>query len=315
MIIKVDSREHSLLFQINKLKNIMPVFNNVTVISETLPLGDIIICDGKIEKLIIERKTAADLISSIKDGRYEEQSYRLNGLEHHNHNIIYLIEGEMSRFNQFKSDNNAFIISDKLKFYSAMFSLNYFKGFSVFRSASLEETALIICNMAYKLEKETSVKKSFYQDKIPLYEVQQIKGMQGIQGMQEIQEMQGMQGMKQIYQSEEIEIHEIQSKTQNPEIHQNTSKEYVNVVKKVKKENITPENIGSIMLCQIPGVSSVTALAIMEKYKTLSNLMKELQTNKDCLKEVASTNAKGQKRKINKSSISNIIKFLNNLEG
>jgi len=293
MIIKVDSREHSLLLQINKLKSIMPVFKNVTVISETLPLGDIIICDGKIEKLIIERKTAADLISSIKDGRYEEQSYRLNGLEHHNHNIIYLIEGEMTRFNQFKSDNNAFIISDKLTFYSAMFSLNYFKGFSVFRSASLEETALIICNMAYKLEKETSVKKSFYQDKIAVDEIYQI---QEINGIQEI---------------EEIEMHEIQKQ----EKHQNVNKEYVNVVKKVKKDNITPENIGSIMLCQIPGVSSVTALAIMEKYKTLSNLMKDLQINKDCLKEIASTNAKGQKRKINKTSILNIIKFLNNLEG
>ena len=38
-----------------------------------------------------------------------------------------------------------------------MFSLNYYKGFSVFRSFSLEETATLICNMAYKLEKENSI--------------------------------------------------------------------------------------------------------------------------------------------------------------
>ena len=80
--------------------------------------------------------------------------------------------------------------------------------------------------------------------------------------------------------------------------------------KKVKKENITCENIGAIMLCQIPGVSSATALTIMEKYKTIQNLIKELETNPNTLKDISSTNAKGQTRKINKSSIANIIQFL-----
>jgi hypothetical protein len=91
---------------------------------------------------------------------------------------------------------------------------------------------------------------------------------------------------------------------------QEQEKDYVSVVKKVKKENITPENIGEIMLCQIPGISSVTALTIMEKYQTLPNLIKELEINPDCMKDVCSTNAKGQTRKINKTSIANIVKFL-----
>jgi hypothetical protein len=84
----------------------------------------------------------------------------------------------------------------------------------------------------------------------------------------------------------------------------------VNVVKKIKKENITPDNIGEIMLCQIPGISSVTSLAIMEKYMSLPNLIKEIETNNDCLKNISYTNSKGQTRKINKTSISNIVKFL-----
>ena len=88
MIVKIDTREQSLLQQINKLVETIPIFNKIIVQTETLPIGDIIICDGETEKLIIERKTLADLQSSIKDGRYEEQSYRLNGLNHHNHNII-----------------------------------------------------------------------------------------------------------------------------------------------------------------------------------------------------------------------------------
>ena len=91
---------------------------------------------------------------------------------------------------------------------------------------------------------------------------------------------------------------------------EDSEKDYVSVIKKVKKENITPDNIGEIMLCQIPGISSVTALAIMEKYKNLPNLIKEIETNNDCLKDITSTNTKGQLRKINKTSIANIVKFL-----
>jgi hypothetical protein len=85
-----------------------------------------------------------------------------------------------------------------------------------------------------------------------------------------------------------------------------SEKDYVNVIKKVKKENITPDNIGEIMLCQIPGISSTTALVIMEKYKNLPNLIKEIENNNDCLKDLISSNG----RKINKTSLSNIVKFL-----
>lgn len=277
MIVKVDTREQSLLQQMNKLIATIPIFNKIIVQSETLPIGDIIICDGDTEKLIIERKSIADLQSSIKDGRYEEQSYRLNGLNHHNHNIIYLIEGNLNNpynGNRFKSENTG--VTEKLTLFSAMFSLNYYKGFSIFRSFSLEETATIICNMAYKLEKENTTKKAFYQIKLDQISSDQISS-------------------DQIHSEEQIEPQE---------------SNYVNVIKKVKKENITCENIGAIMLCQIPGVSSATALTIMEKFKTIQHLIKSLETNPECLKDISSTNAKGQTRKINKSSIANIIQFL-----
>ena len=145
MIIKIDTREQELFTKCQHAINSITKFNAIQLISETLPLGDIIINDGTNDCIIIERKTLSDLAASIKDGRYEEQSYRLNGLQHHNHNIIYLIEGDMNRFNAFKDR------IDKQTLYSAMFSINYFKGFSVMRSNSLEETANIACNMVYKL--------------------------------------------------------------------------------------------------------------------------------------------------------------------
>ena len=212
-------------------------------------------------------------MSSIKDGRYEEQSYRLNGNNHHNHNIVYLIEGDVNKVNRFKPDNQM----EKLTLYSAMFSLNYYKGFSVFRSFSLDETANIICNMAYKMGKDLN-KKPYYLNKlqveVPINESGDIA---------------------QVTTSDDSEL---------------TEKDYVGVVKKVKKDNITPDNIGEIMLCQIPGISSVTALAIMEKYQNIPNLIKELELNNDSMKDLSYTNVKGQVRKINKTSIANIVKFL-----
>lgn len=284
MIIKVDVREQDLLNQINHMVANIPIFKNCIIKSETLPIGDVIIANETEDILIIERKSVNDLLASIKDGRYEEQSYRLNGLEHHNHNIIYLIEGDVNRINRFKSENKV----EKLTLYSAMFSLNYYKGFSVFRSFSLEESASIICNMSYKLDKETNGKKAYYQNKIT--------NAVTITNVDIEQTQTGGNDVK----AEEQPKEEIEQ----------SEKDYVNVIKKVKKENITPDNIGEIMLCQIPGISSVTALAIMEKYNNLPNLIKEIEANNECLKDISYTNGKGQTRKINKTSISNIVKFL-----
>lgn len=278
MLVKVDIRENDLLQKMNHLISTVNVFKNITIKSEVLSIGDIIICDDNegtlLEKLIIERKSISDLLSSIKDGRYEEQSYRLNGSNHHNHNIIYLIEGDVNKNNYFKFRND----NEKLMAYSAMFSLNYYKGFSLFRSFSLDETAMIICNMAYKLEKElSSSKKAFYKNNINI---------------------QSNADTTIVVENQELNETEC------------SEKDYVSVIKKVKKENVTPDNIGEIMLCQIPGISSVTSLAIMEKYKNLPNLIKELEANCDCLKDISCTNSKGQTRKINKTSLANIVKFL-----
>jgi ERCC4-type nuclease len=281
MIIKVDNREHEILTQIKQLVLFIPIFKQIKIVTENLPLGDFIIADETEDKLIIERKTVSDLLASIKDGRYDEQSYRLNGLNHHNHNIIYLIEGDVSRVNRYKPNNTV----ERLTLYSAMFSLNYYKGFSLFRSFSLEESALIICNMAYKLDKESSGKKAFYKNNLK----------PSIETNLETKPLENNSEPLDVDESEKVEQSE---------------KDYVNVVKKVKKENITPDNIGEIMLCQIPGISSVTALAIMEQYKNIPNLIKELETNNDCLKDITSTNSKGQTRKINKTSVANIVKFL-----
>jgi len=151
--IQIDVRERDLIPRVESilaLKNI----NNLTFTKCNLHLGDIVLCndstpDNK-ELVIIERKTVADLMSSIKDGRYDEQSYRLSGYNTcHNHNIIYLIEGA----SKLKSD------LDRTIYQSALFSISYYKGFSVMHSTSLDDTAYIVCNMANKLSRELTKKK------------------------------------------------------------------------------------------------------------------------------------------------------------
>ena len=145
--------------------------------------------------IIFERKTVRDLLASIKDGRYSEQSYRLtHSSDLHNHNIIYIIEGNLSTglFDLEKSITiNAFI------------SLLIFKGFSVINTQSADETSNFIISVMKKLEKE------YTKNKLPYY-----------------------------YCSNDNKI--------NP-----TELNYVDVVKKTKKDNITKNNIGNIMLCQI----------------------------------------------------------------
>ena len=86
MKIKVDNREHTLIKLLKALKTDYKY--NFEIIVEKLDLGDIIICRDEEELLIIERKNLNDLASSLRDGRYSEQSYRLNGLPIHNHNIV-----------------------------------------------------------------------------------------------------------------------------------------------------------------------------------------------------------------------------------
>jgi ERCC4-type nuclease len=292
MIIKIDIRETELIVQLQRLIALNDAFKNIVLEKINLPIGDVIIFDPikNEDRLIIERKTTNDLLASIKDGRYEEQSYRLNGTSTHNHNIIYLIEGDINRVNRFK-DN----IKDKSTIYSAIFSLNYYKGYSVIRTFNLEETSVFICNSVNKLIKEkTTNRVSFYKNGIFNLSEPIVK-----EPITKEEKNEEELNQKQI---EEEHIHEV--------LEQDTDKNYVGVIKKIKKENITPNNIDEIMLCQIPGISSVTALAIINKFKSISNLIKEIEKNNESLKDVTYTNSKSQIKKINKTCILNIEKFL-----
>ena len=89
----------------------------------------------------------------------------------------------------------------------------------------------------------------------------------------------------------------------------NNIKDYCEVVNKVKKKNIRPENIGEIILSQIPGISSKTSLTIMEKFGSLYNLLNQLKKDSKCLNGITIKTTKGD-RKISNTTIRNISQYL-----
>ena len=248
MLLKVDARETEIIVCLKESILKDPHFANIELRVEALPIGDFILCDAENELVIIERKTLRDLAASIKDGRYEEQSFRLNGHVIPNHNIFYLIEGKMAKFKMFAKDKQ-----EASMLYSAMFSIAYTKGFSLLRTETTEETATILCQMAYKLAKCISQKKLPYCN--------------------------------------------------------DTQANYCDVVKKVRKANINNDNIGAIMLSQIPGISSVSATAVMQKFKTISTLVQSLKEDSMCLEGIQYTASNGTNKNINKTVKQSIIQY------
>ena len=305
MKLVIDCREKELIKQINQQVLFTPNFKKIEVEIESLPIGDIIIKnDDGSDCLIIERKTIPDLLSSIKDGRYEEQSYRLNGIEHHNHNILYLIEGDTNNKKFFQK-------IDKLTFYSTIISLNYYKGFSVIKTQNLTESAIFICNTLIKIQKNNEKnKKAFYLDKNINKEVENKK--------------QGGSLLK-IRKEDILEITTLsEEETEMQTEMQTEEKDYVHVVKKIKKENVTTNNIDEIMLSQVPGISSTIAIAIVSKYKSIKNIIVQYnnfiegqQTSitketviKELFNDIFYINSKGDRRKISKTSTNNLYQYL-----
>ncbi len=299
MRVVVDERETELYSKLDIAMCAQSRAGCVDLVKEVLPIGDVLIQtnEGK-DVLIIERKTFADLLSSIKDGRYEEQSYRLlNSSGFPPHSVFYLLEG---MFSQTRSPIETKII------YSAMTSLQFFKGFSVHRASTMNESADWILHMAEKIGRE------FAKGKIPYYLSNAYLGNR--------RTINNSEEAKQPPQNILFPFSNMSPSTEPvpvPEPCMNASvavaelsgADYCTVVKKVKKDNVTPENIGEIILCQIPGISSVTAIAIMKQFKTFPNLIEELQKNAQCIENMT-IETNGKTRKINKTSLENIRKYL-----
>jgi len=246
MKVIIDERETSLYDLCINHENYAK--DNFTLEKRMLQLGDILFTndDESITYLCIERKSLQDLLSSIKDGRYTEQSYRLSNCFPNPHNVVYLLEGMLST------------VKDKKTVISCIASLNYFKGFSVHRTVSIAETALYILCMADKIAREFK------------------KGAAAVT---------------------------------NASITAAVSADYCNVVKVSKKANITKENIGQMILMQIPGISSTIANEIMQPFKSFIEFLDHIRANTDYLEKLTITD---KKRKLGSNVVKGIQEFILN---
>ena len=246
MKVIIDERETSLYELCLNHENL----NKELIVLEkrVLQLGDILLTsdDETTTFLCIERKSLQDLLASIKDGRYSEQSYRLSNCFPNPHNVVYLLEGMLST------------VKDKKTVISCIASLNYFKGFSVHRTVSLAETALYILCMADKMAREIKKGTKPYADKPTINETQVEKPLE--------------------------------------------STDYCDVVKVSKKANITKENIGQMILMQIPGISSTTAVEIMKPFSSFLEFVDRIRSEPEYLSQI-----KVNGRKIG----SNVLKGIN----
>jgi len=266
----MDNREHDLIEKCGLILTNQP--NLARIETAVLPIGDILMKtdEGK-DVLLVERKTLADLLASIKDGRYEEQSHRLkhaSGFD--SHNVIYLIEG---MFSTLRSP------LEKKLILSAITSLMYFKGFSVYRTSSLQETAEFLIHISDKID------RNFMKGVLPWY----------------------LGSAASTAVSETTNETTLVDNSSVPVI-----ESYSGFVKKVKKENITPENMGEILLCQIPGISSQYAQVILKHFGGFSLLLQKVKEGSADFENIT-YETKGKSRRIPKTCQEEIVKYFDKI--
>jgi ERCC4-type nuclease len=249
-MIWVDYREKDLIAHLDTALGDEKVFRVCN-----LPIGDVVIGRDSSNEVptaedihcILERKTVSDMAASIRDGRYEEQSFRLNDSAVPNHNIVYVIEGdhcrELSLTNRYCKNK---ITPDVM--YAAFTSVLFFKGFSLYNSRNTQDTTMFIVNSHRKLLKELygpltrgKPRRTLYYDPSEPMIAMDASGMSHRGG---------------------------------------------GALRK-KSSYTTSGGIHMAMLCQVPGVSETIATALLTEYETVPRLVKTLTDDPcalDCFK-------------------------------
>jgi ERCC4-type nuclease len=307
MRVIIDNREH-LLYE--KCETILTNDRGYARIEkQVLPIGDILIKtdEGK-DVMIIERKTLADLLASIKDGRYEEQSHRLkyaSGFP--SHNILYIIEGMFSTLRT---------IMEKKLIISTMASLNYFKGFSVIRTSGIQETAEILVYFSDKID------RNFMKGILPSYLVSDAVTTPTSNGNAVATNGAVIKNGDTVTTNGAVikngnavtttENGDTVTTTENGDTTTSEKRSYSGFVKAVKKENITQDNISEIMLCQIPNISSVYAKSILLFFGGFSKMVDQIKNGTAKFDNITyETN--GKQRRIPKTCGEQIIKYIQNI--
>uniref|UniRef100_A0A6C0EYE7 ERCC4 domain-containing protein n=1 Tax=viral metagenome TaxID=1070528 RepID=A0A6C0EYE7_9ZZZZ len=223
---------------------------------KSLQVGDIIISnDSHPDKsIIIERKCIADMLASIKDGRYKEQKIRLQAEVSQNPNntiICYLVEGTVQEVRY---------PNEKKVFHGSLVSSIFRDKIPLIRTTSLNETLEMIIRIHERMSKD--ITDFFRPNHTPTPTATTIPTNIPVEQQETQLDIQtGSQGVQPL----ELQIN-IQNGTDNT---------YLNTIKKCKKENLNPKIWNQICLTNIPGVSTNIAIKITETFPSIKNLLAE----------------------------------------
>jgi ERCC4-type nuclease len=169
---------------------------------------------------------------------------------------------------------------------SAMTSLYYFKGFAVLRTSGLQETAELLIHMADKID------RNFMKGVLPWYLIPPGEPLANTFVPSD---------------TTTSETPMEATTTENPS--------YSGFVKKVKKENITPDNMGEILLCQIPGISSLYAQSILKAFGGFSGILAKIKDPEFSIKEFENItyDCKGKPRRIPKTCGDEIVRYFSGI--
>ena len=237
----IDNRE-------GKLIDLIRATSGFTIPYElkSLQIGDIIISnDSHPDKsIIIERKCIADMLASIKDGRYKEQKIRLQAEVSQNPNntiICYLVEGTVQEVRY---------PAEKKVFHGSLVSSIFRDKIPLIRTTSLNETLEMIIRIHERMAKDITDFFRPIPTNIPIEQQEtQLDIQSGLQAEQ---------------------LLEPQINIQN-----GADNTYLNTIKKCKKENLNPKIWNQICLTNIPGVSTNIAIKITETFPSIKNLLAE----------------------------------------
>ena len=172
---------------------------------------------------------------------------------------------------------------------SSMFSLQYFKGFSVVRTNNTVESAWYICTAIRKL--------AGHPERVAYTDISTTHSQNTAAAAPIL----------------DINTGNITAETVNVEDnHQQCANgladSFTSVVSKIKSANISRDNMLEILLAQIPKISAVSARAIAAKFHTMTALLAALP-DPTCLNDVR-VGKPGQMKKINKNIYSSLVHYM-----
>lgn len=265
-----DYREKSIIKILNSRVSNCVNYNGINIKSHNLDIGDFVIGNT-----IIERKTHQDLASSILDGRYKEQCNRLQLFQQDKTNvkIIYFIEGNLDLY--FESHN---INKDKL--ISAMLSILYEKNFSVILTKHMNETCDFLLKLAMKFKDKYNKQEELNttDDNVIVLDNQE----------------------------EPVSMNDEMICENNDLL----CIEHLIKQKNKKNEQINANNIGIMMLCNVPNISFNIAKVLLEPFdNNIYAFITKINEDHDYLNQVKIMGKNNKSRKLSKNIVSILMDY------